>query len=301
VKIDNLASTEGLDAALVIDNSDADDAMAAGLLFVDAGGGITNLISSTNFSVTGAGVVVLASTDTIASAATGTTTFHRAATGSVTLTCTDDDANCAVLLAPGGTGTATVGSGTAASINLTTDGSGSAEIIMSAGSVDHTEQLDTADGEDLHIVTWFNCTDSDALDWAGAADTDPDLALVSGSPVVEFDVTGGSVDTDTICTTFVVPARYASGGSISFRVTQGGATAGNLATLSCTASIDGAAAGGAGTANVADGTAAQTVTLTPAGAFAAGASVGLVCTQTNAAADDVVNLHSAFFSFTSAD
>ena len=51
--LDNLASTEALDASLVIDNSDADDAIAAALLFIDAGGGFTNLIDSTEFDVSG--------------------------------------------------------------------------------------------------------------------------------------------------------------------------------------------------------------------------------------------------------
>jgi cytoskeletal protein CcmA (bactofilin family) len=42
--LDNLASTEGLDASIVIDNSDADDAVGVGLKFIDAGGGFTNLL-----------------------------------------------------------------------------------------------------------------------------------------------------------------------------------------------------------------------------------------------------------------
>jgi len=36
--LDNLASTEGIDALIVIDNSDTDDSVAAGILFQDAGG-----------------------------------------------------------------------------------------------------------------------------------------------------------------------------------------------------------------------------------------------------------------------
>ena len=59
--LDNLASTEGLDAALVIDNSDTDDAVANGILFVDAGGGFTDYIDtpSSVFKVDGSGNVTL--------------------------------------------------------------------------------------------------------------------------------------------------------------------------------------------------------------------------------------------------
>ena len=44
--LDNLASTEGLDASLVIDNSDTDDSVGAAIKIVNAGGGFTNLIDN---------------------------------------------------------------------------------------------------------------------------------------------------------------------------------------------------------------------------------------------------------------
>src|SRR3989344_3498032 len=42
--LDNLASTEGVDAILVIDNSDLDDSVATAIKFIDAGGTFTNIL-----------------------------------------------------------------------------------------------------------------------------------------------------------------------------------------------------------------------------------------------------------------
>jgi len=59
--LDNLASTEGLDASLVIDNSDADDAVGDGIRFVDGGGTFTDFIDtpSSVFKVDGSGNATL--------------------------------------------------------------------------------------------------------------------------------------------------------------------------------------------------------------------------------------------------
>lgn len=55
--LDNAASTEGPDALLVLDNSDADDAVVDGIRFVDAGGGFTDLIDSPTLDISGAGAI----------------------------------------------------------------------------------------------------------------------------------------------------------------------------------------------------------------------------------------------------
>ena len=52
--LDNLASTEGLDASLVIDNSDTDDAVGAAIKIIDAGGGFTNIIDNAGTLISGA-------------------------------------------------------------------------------------------------------------------------------------------------------------------------------------------------------------------------------------------------------
>jgi hypothetical protein len=51
--LDNLASTEGLDATLVLDNSDADDSVGAAIMITDAGGGFTNIIDNAGTLISG--------------------------------------------------------------------------------------------------------------------------------------------------------------------------------------------------------------------------------------------------------
>lgn len=51
--LDNLASTEGLDASLVIDNSDTDDVVGAAIKIIDAGGGFTNIIDNAGTLISG--------------------------------------------------------------------------------------------------------------------------------------------------------------------------------------------------------------------------------------------------------
>ena len=52
--IDNVASTEALDGILVLDNSDANDTVTDGILFIDAGGGITDAIDVSDSDIVNA-------------------------------------------------------------------------------------------------------------------------------------------------------------------------------------------------------------------------------------------------------
>ncbi|MEX2055187.1 MAG: hypothetical protein WD972_03305, partial [Candidatus Andersenbacteria bacterium] len=78
--LDNLASSEGVDAALVIDNSDSDDAVVAGIKFIDAGGGFTAVIDNAGTLISGAELNrldgkdadLVDSNDAVATAITGT-------------------------------------------------------------------------------------------------------------------------------------------------------------------------------------------------------------------------------------
>lgn len=181
----------------------------------------------------------------------------------------------------------TLGDATMDSLTVTTDGTGDGELVFPTGSVGAAEILDLTRSIALPTNGWFPCADG-VWDSAGA-DTEPDLALVNSAAVIEYDATGGSVDTGEICTSFMVPQDYASGGTFSVRATQGGATGANVESFSCRISVDGAAIGAANSTNLANQTAVQTVTVTPAGTWAAGASIGAVCRQGNGSADDAVN------------
>jgi fibronectin-binding autotransporter adhesin len=87
--LDNLASTEGLDASLVIDNSDTDDAVAAAIRIINAGGGFTSVIDNAGTLISGAELNLLDgrdgalvdTNDAVATAITGTGVL---ASGSIT-------------------------------------------------------------------------------------------------------------------------------------------------------------------------------------------------------------------------
>jgi hypothetical protein len=68
IYIDNAASTEGLDAGIVIDNSDADDAIVTGILFVDGGGGFTTGINTAGASITSGGGTITGRVPVVSSA-----------------------------------------------------------------------------------------------------------------------------------------------------------------------------------------------------------------------------------------
>ena len=57
--LDNLASTEGLDSMLVLDNSDADDAVVSAIKFVDGGGGFTDLFDVVGTLISGGEFTIL--------------------------------------------------------------------------------------------------------------------------------------------------------------------------------------------------------------------------------------------------
>ncbi|MBI2571712.1 MAG: hypothetical protein HYV63_32280 [Candidatus Schekmanbacteria bacterium] len=108
---------------------------------------------------------------------------------------------------------------------------------------------------------------------------------------------GHSADTNKICTTFGVPADYFSTGIFRVGVTQSAATT-EIENISCTMGIDGTAQGGPGTTALVSQTGYQTVTVTPAGAIAAGSSIGLNCWQGNGTQDDDVNILLIEFRYT---
>jgi len=184
-----------------------------------------------------------------------------------------------------------IGSANNDSISLTTDGTGDGELTVPNESISAAEILNLTRSIPLPLGSWVPCAGTVAGVWdAAGADTEPDLAAVNTALVIEYDDTGGELDIDEICNSFTVPADYASGGTFVFRVTQGGATA-TLESIECRISVDGAAIGAADEDNLANQTAVQSVTSTPTGTWAAGASIGVACKQGNAAPDDVVNFH----------
>mgnify|MGYP001584261099 CR=1 FL=1 len=189
------------------------------------------------------------------------------------------------------------GNSLATSVTIATDATGNAELVLPGESVGAAEILDNTGRVNLGLGEWVNCTAQLPLD-VSAADAEPDFAAVNTAVVIAYDAVVGTVDTQEICTSFVVPADWISGGTISVRATQGSAVVTNIEDFTCRWSIDGAAIGAVNTAPLANQVAVQTVTVTPAGTLAAGASVGVECEQSDASADDTVNFHAIWFDYT---
>lgn len=150
----------------------------------------------------------------------------------------------------------------------------------------------------LPLGSWISCTTALPLN-TSAVDDEPDFAPAGGNGIgIEYDIIGGSVDAGPICNSVTVPPEYASGGALRIRAANGSANVGNLGQITCLAWIDGAAAGATDTQTLANGTAAQTLTVTPAGTYAAGKSAAIGCLQSNATADDAVMILSAEWFYT---
>ena len=190
-----------------------------------------------------------------------------------------------------GNAAAVFGDATVDSWTFTADGAANADFVVPNESIAAAEIENPVRSISLSLYAAANCTASEILTWAAAADTKPGWVLISSAgPALAYDATGGSVDTDEGCLTFTVPQDWVSGGTFIFRMTQAAATVTNLESIEVRISIDGAALGAADEDNLANQTAVQSVTSAPAGTQAAGASVSVMFKQGNAAADDLVNI-----------
>lgn len=218
-------------------------------------------------------------------------TLTRGSAGTVTLTAADDDATAALTVAPGGAAAMVLGTASTTAHTITADSTGDGELTVPGESIAAAEITNLTRSVPLPLDAWVNCTTPAALDYSSGADASPDIIVASSVVAITYDDTGASIDTEEICTTFTVPSDYASGGSFVARATADAATA-EIETFSCRISVDGAAVGAANAGNMVSQTPVQSVTSTPAGTWAAGASIAVSCKQGNASADDVVSFHS---------
>ncbi len=258
--LNNVASTEGADALLVLNNADADDAVVTGIKFLNPTR-FTTAIDTANANI-------------------------NAGTGTVTASTFDGSGAVAL----------TIGSADITSLTVTTDGTGDGEVVLPGSSVSAGEIVDITRSVPLPVGGGWLQSGLTALDPAGA--TSPKFVAINSGLAIEYDADGGAVDTTQIVMSFPVPADYASGGAFVARVTQGAATVTNIETWSCDVSLDGAALVGANAANLTNQTAVQTATSTPVVTYAAGNAVAVLCRQGNSSADDVVNIHSIEWQYT---
>ncbi len=188
------------------------------------------------------------------------------------------------------TGAMVMGTATVTSWTFATDSTGDGEMVLPGSSIGAAEIVNITRSVPLPLGSWLDCTSRVTLSVDDGADAQPDFTVTSSVPRIVYDVTGGSPDTNEICTTFVVPADYASGGSFNARIKQSAATVTQAETFSCRISVDDAAIGAANAATLTNSTSVQTGTSTPAGTWAAGALIAVACKQGNASADDAISI-----------
>ena len=113
----NTATDAGITAMLVMDNADNAGAGNAIAITDSGGGGWTSMMAWPS------GTRLLDTAD-------GTITFDRSSSGTVTLTATDDNADAAITVKPGGAADMELGSTTTSQISLTTDSAGLADVYV---------------------------------------------------------------------------------------------------------------------------------------------------------------------------
>ena len=293
------AGVQELPASISLAITESASFVYAGTAWVQSGPGTTTN-TATAFTVSG-GTITGANSETLNIGSTDATfKLARNDTGIVTLTAADNDATAALTVLPGGAAAMVLGGASTTSLTVTTDGTGTGEVVLPTGSIAAGEILDLIRAVQLPIAAWVPCT-GQGIWTVDGTDTKPNLTAVNTALAITYDATGGSVDTGTICAAFLVPDDYVSGGAFVAQVTEGTATVTQVETWSCNVSLDGAALVGANAANLANQTAVQTVTSTPTVTYVAGKSVGVVCSQGNATADDVVNILGVRWTYTATE
>jgi hypothetical protein len=113
-------------------------------------------------------------------------------------------------------GTCVIGHAQADAIQLLTDSTGDAEIALPLESISAGEITNLTRSISLPLNAFWPCNADGTLESDDAADAFPDFARGSGGStamahVIQWDVTGGSVDTEELCVTVTVPPDYVSG------------------------------------------------------------------------------------------
>jgi hypothetical protein len=186
--------------------------------------------------------------------------------------------------------------------NLVVSGTGTFTGGIAASSIN-----DQSRAVSISLVSFIECTtDAGAtlLDFTSGADSHPDFANSATDGLgftLSFDATGGSVDTDHVCSQLMVPPDYASGGAFLLRATKSAETGANGEYANVGGSIDGAALGATlPTSSVGiSGTASALYTITPALAgLTAGDSLAFtVWITSGGTVDDAVNLAGIAFQY----
>lgn len=159
----------------------------------------------------------------------------------------------------------------------------------------------------IPLLSFAECTTNAGalLSFTDGTDAHPHLANSSTDGLgytLSFDATGGSVDTDYVCTQIPVPQDYVDGGVVVVRATKGAETGANSELITCQISVNGAALTAAGTIAT-SGTASAAYSCPPTLTdVAAGAALGITLRITSGGtADDAVNFQAVEFRYTATE
>jgi len=237
----------------------------------------------------------------------GTVTFARSDAGIVTLTAVDDDATAAITLDAGGAAAIVIGSADVTTFTVTTDGTGTGEVVLPGSSIDAAEIVDIARAISIPLLSFIDCqTDAGALigfDTTADALADYVNSATDGTGfVIRFDDTGASEDQGSeVCSNFTLPPDYASGGEFRVRALKD-AHAGATEVINCAVSLNGAALLAAGTVTT-SASASTTYTCTPTlTSIAVNDSVSFYLSITSGTTmDDQVDVAAVEFVYTSTE
>ena len=98
--------------------------------------------SASPMTVSGAGGLTLANSESLHADTDATFDCTRNDAGTVSITASDDDATAALTILPGGAAAMTLGGASTTAVTVTTDGTGTGEVVLPTGSVSGTEITD---------------------------------------------------------------------------------------------------------------------------------------------------------------
>lgn len=133
ISSDDLTATD--DLAVGDDAAVTGDLAVTGLATVGGTLGVTG-------ELTASAGLTFANGETLDNTTDDVFTFAREDAGTVTITAADNDSTAALTVLPGGAAAMVLGGASTTAVTVTTDSTGTAEVVLPAGSIDSTELLD---------------------------------------------------------------------------------------------------------------------------------------------------------------
>ncbi len=101
----------------------------------------------------------------------------------------------------------------------------SGEVSLLGQAIEASEIADPERAQPVPLTSLLNCTVSAPIDFTSGLDASPDFTKPDGdaSMRLTWDIDGGNIDTQLVCSTFAVPPDYATGGVLRLVSERGAA------------------------------------------------------------------------------